>query len=55
MKNHSSTSLLKADFLRVSELHKIYYEIHGNPIGVPVFIVHGGPGGGEFIQTKRIV
>ncbi|VEU65054.1 prolyl aminopeptidase [Mycoplasmopsis cynos] len=54
MKNHSSTSLLKADFLRVSELHKIYYEIHGNPIGIPVFIVHGGPGGGSSFKLKEL-
>ena len=32
--------------LRVSDLHEIYFEEHGNPTGKPVVILHGGPGGG---------
>lgn len=35
-----------AGFLKVSDLHTIYYEECGNPKGKPVLIVHGGPGGG---------
>jgi proline iminopeptidase len=34
----------KTDFLRVSDLHEIYYELCGNPKGRPVFVLHGGPG-----------
>ena len=33
-------------FLQVSNLHEIYVEESGNPNGVPVIFVHGGPGGG---------
>ncbi|MBX7175095.1 MAG: prolyl aminopeptidase [Pyrinomonadaceae bacterium] len=33
-------------FLKVSEIHNIYYERVGNPNGVPVVFLHGGPGGG---------
>ena len=33
-------------FLKVSELHNIYYEQAGNPKGKPVVFLHGGPGGG---------
>lgn len=33
-------------FLKVSEIHTIYYERCGNPDGVPVVFLHGGPGGG---------
>lgn len=33
-------------FLEVSEIHTIYYERCGNPEGVPVVFLHGGPGGG---------
>jgi len=33
------------DYLKVSELHQIYYELCGNPQGKPVFALHGGPGG----------
>ena len=32
--------------LKVSRLHEIYFEQCGNPDGIPVCIVHGGPGGG---------
>ncbi|MFL6618618.1 MAG: prolyl aminopeptidase [Povalibacter sp.] len=33
-------------YLRVSELHEIYYEECGNPKGKPAVFVHGGPGAG---------
>lgn len=32
--------------LKVSDLHTIYFEEAGNPYGIPVVFVHGGPGGG---------
>jgi len=32
--------------LKVSNLHEIYFEEVGNPRGVPILFVHGGPGGG---------
>jgi len=34
------------DFLKVSNLHSIFYEIVGNPNGIPIVFLHGGPGGG---------
>src|SRR6266571_1392124 len=34
----------KTDFLKVSDLHTIYYEESGNPDGKPVLYLHGGPG-----------
>jgi len=34
----------QTDFLKVSDLHEIYYELCGNPKGKPVFVLHGGPG-----------
>jgi proline iminopeptidase len=33
------------EYLKVSEIHEIYYELCGNPKGKPVFVLHGGPGG----------
>jgi proline iminopeptidase len=36
----------KTDYLKVSELHKIFYQLGGNPEGKPVMVIHGGPGGG---------
>ena len=32
--------------LKVSYLHQIYYEQCGNPSGIPVVFLHGGPGSG---------
>lgn len=32
--------------LKVSDLHDVYYERVGNPDGIPVIFLHGGPGGG---------
>lgn len=33
-------------FLKVSELHTLFYAVYGNPDGVPVVVLHGGPGAG---------
>ncbi len=33
-------------YLSVCSLHKIWYAQYGNPNGVPVLILHGGPGAG---------
>ena len=38
--------------LKVSDLHTIHYERVGNPDGIPVIFLHGGPGGG-LIPTYR--
>lgn len=40
-------------FLKVSDLHTIYYEQSGNPKGKPVVFVHGGPGGGTDPKQRR--
>ncbi|HBF90337.1 MULTISPECIES: prolyl aminopeptidase [Hyphomonas] len=39
--------------LRVSEIHEIYWEESGNPNGIPVIAVHGGPGGGSSPEMRR--
>lgn len=36
----------KQAYLKVSELHSICYATYGNPAGVPVVVLHGGPGAG---------
>ena len=33
--------------LPVSERHTIAWECAGNPDGIPVIVIHGGPGGGS--------
>lgn len=39
--------------LRVSKLHEIYVEEVGNPKGLPILFVHGGPGGGIEEKHRR--
>ncbi|XP_004250732.2 proline iminopeptidase [Solanum lycopersicum] len=40
-------------FLKVSDLHTIYWEQSGNPNGRPVVFFHGGPGGGTSPNNRR--
>jgi proline iminopeptidase len=40
-------------FLKVSDLHTIYFEEVGNPKGKPVVFLHGGPGGGINSTYRR--
>ena len=37
----------KTGMLAVSELHTVYWEESGNVAGMPVIVLHGGPGGGS--------
>ena len=39
--------------LAVSPLHTLWYEESGNPQGVPVVFLHGGPGGGTGPRMRR--
>lgn len=39
--------------LKVSKLHEIYFEESGNPGGIPVLVIHGGPGGGSNPFMRR--
>ncbi|HEX7672525.1 MAG TPA: prolyl aminopeptidase [Bdellovibrio sp.] len=40
-------------FIKVSEIHNLYYEEVGNPQGKPVVFLHGGPGGGVAPDHRR--
>jgi len=40
-------------FLKVSNLHTIAWERSGNPDGIPVIVIHGGPGGGSQPSYRR--
>lgn len=39
--------------LRVSDVHTLYWEQSGNPRGVPVVFLHGGPGGGTSPKHRQ--
>ncbi|OCB84646.1 proline iminopeptidase [Sanghuangporus baumii] len=43
---YPAISPYKVDYLKVSDLHTLYYDISGNKNGTPVVFLHGGPGGG---------
>lgn len=43
----------RTGMLPVSALHTIYWEESGNPHGIPVCFVHGGPGGGTEPTHRR--
>lgn len=43
----------RSGWLRVSDLHELYWEESGNPEGKPVVFLHGGPGGGTDARMRR--
>ncbi len=44
---------IRHGMLKVDELHTIYWEEVGNPDGIPVIFLHGGPGAGLSPQHRR--
>ncbi len=44
---------LRSGRLKVSSLHELYWEESGNPDGIPVVALHGGPGGGSNPEMRR--
>ncbi|MDO5069700.1 MAG: prolyl aminopeptidase [Neisseria zoodegmatis] len=42
----------KSDLLKVSAIHQIYWEESGNPHGIPVIFLHGGPGAGASPKAR---
>ncbi|MCB1682328.1 MAG: prolyl aminopeptidase [Rhodospirillales bacterium] len=40
-------------FLTVDELHNLYWEQSGNPDGMPILLLHGGPGAGATPTHRR--
>ncbi len=43
----------QSDFLQVSKIHNIYYELCGTQDRRPVFVLHGGPGSGCSPYMRR--
>jgi proline iminopeptidase len=42
----------RTGFLRVSDVHELYFEESGNPNGKPAVFLHGGPGGGTDAKMR---
>lgn len=40
-------------YLKVSDTHNIWYAEYGNPSGIAVVVIHGGPGGGASENDMR--
>jgi proline iminopeptidase len=43
----------RSGMLQVDHLHAIYWEESGNPEGIPVLFLHGGPGAGTVPENRR--
>ena len=43
----------KTGYFEVSDGHQLYYELYGNPKGIPVLFLHGGPGAGFSDKDKQ--
>jgi proline iminopeptidase len=39
--------------LALDDIHTMYWEVSGNPRGIPVLFLHGGPGGGCSAEHRR--
>lgn len=42
-----------AGFIKVDDIHTLYYEQSGNPSGAPVVFLHGGPGAGSSPKHRQ--
>lgn len=40
-------------FLELDDIHNMYWEQSGNPDGVPIVLLHGGPGAGTSPEQRR--
>jgi len=50
---HPPLSPYASGMLDTAGIHRIYWETSGNPEGIPVLFVHGGPGSGTSPQQRR--
>jgi proline iminopeptidase len=44
---------LRTGYLAVADEHELYWEVSGNPDGIPVIVLHGGPGGTAGPEMRR--
>jgi len=53
MKTNKNIQSYKKGYVDVSDGHKLYFELYGNPKGIPVLFLHGGPGAGFSDSDKQ--
>ena len=53
MTKETSLEAYKSGYISVSDGHQLYYELYGNPKGIPVLFLHGGPGAGFSDSDKQ--
>lgn len=53
MESTKNRQSYKTGFINVSDGHELYYELYGNPKGIPVLFLHGGPGAGFSDSDKH--
>ncbi|MCE6056872.1 Putative proline iminopeptidase [Mycoplasmopsis agalactiae] len=52
---YDSNSPYESGYLKTEDgMHEIYYEVSGNPDGIPVLYIHGGPGAGCNENSRRL-
>jgi len=51
---HSPIEPYDSGLLVLDDVHTMYWETVGNPTGVPVLFLHGGPGGGCSPEHRRL-
>lgn len=42
-------------YIKVDEIHTVAYREYGNPQGIPVLMLHGGPGGSINYQIIELI
>jgi len=50
---HPPIEPFDSGMLPLDDVHTMYWEVSGNPDGVPVLFLHGGPGGGSSPEHRR--
>ncbi|MDX1268415.1 MAG: prolyl aminopeptidase, partial [Oceanisphaera sp.] len=50
---YPSIGAYRQQWLSVSPRHRLYVEESGNPLGIPVVLVHGGSGAGTSGEHRR--
>ena len=53
MATNKSLESYQTGYIAVSDGYELYYELYGNPKGIPVLFLHGGPGAGFSDSDKQ--